>query len=86
MPDDDHPYIEEWKKNLDCADADSAEFKGRIGVEFVYMPPETRVASLNLLDQVAKAEDGTNLRQKARLLALRRTLTDTHRLLRGAGR
>jgi hypothetical protein len=83
---EEHPFIAAAKKYSDEPDLDSAATTERAVTDFICMHPATRMDVLGQLDLVMQADDGTSLRQKAKLLSLSRALSDTHFTLRKVGR
>jgi hypothetical protein len=71
----DHPFVAAARKYADHADAAPDEKLGSDVTNFIGMSPDARVQTLQQLDYVMAEDDGSNLRQKARLLTLRRAFT-----------
>ena len=84
MADDQHPLIAESVKHSDNQSLSLPELADNSVAHFVLMQPQARTQVLQQLDTAMQMD--APLRQRAQLLNLSRTLSDTHAMMRRAGR
>jgi hypothetical protein len=78
----DHPLVSAAKKYGQPGE----DLVARTVGDFVNLDPDARAQVLHRLDALMLADDGANLRQKSRLINMRRELSGMHRQMRKAGR
>ena len=86
MSTDDHVLIENALKYSDMEGEERMAMLERVAVQVALYAPEARVQFLKELDNAIEAGDGSTLRSKAQILSLKRSVEDSHRKLRLAGR